>query len=275
MTRRLLRTGGRALSVRRGVSVGHGQPSCIRPDIVWTVAHLASPEQSGRWVWIWDRLWQSNDDVSQAGRDATADRRYLEGMRRMPLMMVVVGGFLLFRLLNGNDGGLVLILAIGAVVVVGLLVYRAYVSRQTRRRSELIERADVGSLTEKVESMLGDTANTILEVEDRPALSESPEATEHFQKAVATFASVDDRLEAATTVGQLRLLVSELDDALWGLDAAQAALDGEAPPERTQTLPTPSPLPQRASIRESSSEAIARWMDGGSGRHHHRHRRSC
>lgn len=191
------------------------------------------------------------------------------------MMMIVVAGFLLYRLWNGNSGNVLLLLAIGAVAVVGLLVYRAYVSRQSRRRSELIERADVGSLTEKVESMLGDTANKILEVEDRPALPDSPEATQHFQKAVATFASVDDRLESATTVGQLRLLVSELDDALWELDAAKAVLDGEELPERTRILPAVPPSSRRNTTRESSSEAIARWMDGGSGRHRRQRRPSC
>ena len=188
------------------------------------------------------------------------------------MMAIVVAGFLLFRV---TDGNLLLVLAVGAVAVVGLLIYRAYVSRQDRRRSELIERADFGSLIEKVESMLGDTANKILELEDRPTLSETPEANRHFQKAVATFASVDDQLESATTVGQLRLLVSELDDALWGLDAAQAVLDGEELPERTRTLPAAPPSSRRITTRESSSEAIARWMDGGSGRHHRRRRRSC
>jgi hypothetical protein len=123
--------------------------------------------------------------------------------------------------------------------------------------------------------MLGDTANKILVVEDRPALSGSPEATQHFQKAVATFASVDDRLESAITVDQLRPLVTDLDDALWNLDAAQAVLDGEEPPARTRTLPVPPPTPESSTTRDSQRDAITRWMDGGSDRHHRRRGRSC
>jgi len=188
------------------------------------------------------------------------------------MMIIVIAGFLLFRQWNGD---LVPLLAVGAVVLITLLTYRVYLSRRDRQRSELIERADIGSLTEKVESMLGDTANKILEVEDRPTLSDSPEATLHFQRAVSTFASVDDRLESTTTVGQLHLLVSELDDALWRLDAAQAVIDGETPPARAQTLPPPPPPSPGGTIRDASGEAIARWTDGGARRRHRRHGRSC
>jgi len=191
------------------------------------------------------------------------------------MMLVIVGGFLLFRLVNSNDLNLIWVVAAVGIAVIGLLIYRALVARKDRQRRQLIERADVGSLTEKVESMLGDTANKILEVEDRPDLSDSREATRYFQKSVATFAAVDDRLESAVAVAQLRSLVAELDGALWGLDAAEAVLDGTPLPERTQTLPqTPAPRP-RTATRESSSDAIARWMDGGTGRHHGRRGRSC
>jgi len=191
------------------------------------------------------------------------------------MMLVVVGGFLLFRLVNGSDVNLLWVLAVAGIAVVALFIYRAFVSRKDRQRRELIERADVGSLTEKVESMLGDTANKILEVEDRPDLSDSREATRYFQKSVAAFASVDDRLESAVTVAQLRSLIVELDDALWGLEAAEAVLAGTPLPERTQTLPAePTPRPPTA-IPLAPSEAIARWMDGGTGRHQRRRGRSC
>ena len=190
----------------------------------------------------------------------------------MTMRMVVVAGFLLFRRGNGN---LVPLLVVAAVVLIGLLIYRTYLSQRDRRRTEQIERADIDSLTEKVESLLGDAANKILEVEDRPALIASPEATEHFQEAVSSFGSVDDRLESATTVGQLRSLVSELDAALWRLDAAQAVLDGRAAPARTDTLPAaPRPAPD-TTIRDASSEAIARWMDRGTRGRRRRHGRSC
>jgi len=186
------------------------------------------------------------------------------------MMFIVVIGFFVFRFWNGN---LLALLGLGAVVIIGLIAYQAYTTNRNRRRSEQNTRADVESLTTTVESMLGDTANAILEVEDRPTLSADPEATKHFQRAVTIFASVDDRLGTADTPEQLRLLVSDLDEALWRLGAAQALLDGEPVPEQKRPVP-PTPAP-RVTNRSSAGDAVARWTTGGSGRHQRRRGGSC
>jgi hypothetical protein len=188
----------------------------------------------------------------------------------MPVMLIIVIGALVLRF---RDGNLPILLGTGAVVVVGVLSYAAYSSGRDRRRAAAETDAAVAALTGTVESMLGDTANAILDVEDRPALSTDAVATEHFQRAVAIFLSVDDGFATAKTVEQLRLLISDLDEALWRLGAALAVLDGEAPPERERS---PSRTPAtRITTGESTGDAVARWLDGGSGRRHRRRGRSC
>jgi len=188
----------------------------------------------------------------------------------MPVMFIIVIGALVLRF---RDGNLPILLGAGAVVAVGVLSYGVCNNDRDRRRAEAETNAAVDALTGTVESMLGDTANAILEVEDRPTRSADPEATKHFQRAVTIFASVDDRLGTADTPEQLRLLVSDLDEALWRLGAAQALLDGEPVPEQKRPLP-PTPVP-RVTNRSSAGDAVARWTTGGSGRHQRRRGGSC
>lgn len=190
------------------------------------------------------------------------------------MMVIVFGGYFLLRNWNGD---VVPLITIGAVVVAGVLVYRVYQSRTERSRIDKIERADVASLTEQVEEMLAETANRILDVEGRPGLVASSEAGDHFQKAVSTFTSVDEGLGAATSTYRLRALVSQLDEALWRLDAAQAVLDGrDVPPRPEVARPSTSPRTSApsSSMTSLSREAVTRWVDGGSSGHHRR-RRSC
>ncbi len=199
----------------------------------------------------------------------------------MPMMLILVGAYVLFRNWNGD---VVPLLVIGGVAVVGVLAYRAYQSRQERIRAEKIERADASALTEQVESLLAETANRILDVEDRPGLIVSEEANEYFQRAVSTFVSVDEKLEDATATYQLRRLVSDLEDALWRLDAAQAVMDGEPVPPKRGSTGVPSSRSGSSSgagaMTTSSREVVSRWVDdrgdhGDGHGHRRRKRRSC
>ena len=200
--------------------------------------------------------------------------RYDCKMRRIPMMVIVFGAYFLLRNWNGD---VVPLIAIGGVVVAGVLAYRVYQSRTERVRADKIERADVASLTDQVEVMLAKTANRILDLEGRPGLASSSEANEHFQSAVSTFVSADEDLDGATSTYRLQALVSELDDALWRLDAAEALLDGEEPPPRPE-------MARKRSTREPSTpssmtllsrDAVTRWVDSGSRGDHRRRRRSC
>ena len=189
------------------------------------------------------------------------------------MMVIVFGGYFLLRNWNGDT---TLLIAVGGIAIAGVLLYRVYQSRVERTRADKIERADVASLTEQVEGMLAETANRILDVEGRPGLVVSSEAGDHFHKAVATFTSVDEGLNGATSTYQLRRLVSQLEEALWRLDAAEAVLEGrELPPRPEVARRTASPRsPSSGSSMSSlSREAVSKWIDGGSSGHHRR--RSC
>lgn len=196
--------------------------------------------------------------------------RYDCRMRRMPVMLIVFAGYFLLRNWNGD---VIPLIAIGGAALAGILVYQVYRSRTERQRAEKVERADVAALGEQVEAMLADTANRILEVEGRAGLVTSSEANEYFQSAVASFVSVDEKLETAVSAFQLQRLVSELDDALWRLVAARAVLDGDAIPARPSATPAVSSTP--ATISVLSRDAVSRWVDGGSAGGHRRRRRSC
>lgn len=190
-------------------------------------------------------------------------------------MAVAFGAYFLLRNWNGD---VTLLIAVGGIAVAGVLAYRVYQSRVERTRADKIERADVASLKEQVKGMLADTANRILEVEGRPGLIASPEAGDHFQKAVSIFVSVDEAFGTATSTYQLRALVSQLDEALWRLEAAEAVVNGQDVPSRPET-PQPSrtqlPSTSSSSMTSLSRDAVTKWVDGGSGSNHRRHRRSC
>ncbi len=192
------------------------------------------------------------------------------------MMAIVFGAYFLLRNWNGD---VTLLIAIGGVAVAGVLVYRVYQSRVERTRADKIERADVASLKEQVEGMLADTANRILDVEGRPGLIASPEAGDHFQEAVSKFVSVDEAFGTATSTYQLRALVSQLEEALWRLEAAEAVLNGQEVPPRPEASRRPSSSQLRSSSAPSmtslSRDAVTKWVDGGSSGGHHRRRRSC
>ena len=189
------------------------------------------------------------------------------------MMAVILGGYFLFRFWNG---GILPLIGLGVVAVVGVMAFRAYQSRALRMRAEKVERADIASGTELVTTKLADTANRILDVESRPGLDMSAEANGYFQKAVSTFVSVDERFPAAGSSYELGALVSELDDALWRLDSAEAVINGEAVPARPQD-PTSASRVRGASglLSGLTRDAVAKWVDGKSSRTHRRRRRSC
>jgi len=189
------------------------------------------------------------------------------------MMFIIFAAYFLFR----NWSGSVLpLIAVGGVAVVGMLAYRAYRTRAERRRAERIDRADVAALREQVESMLADTANRVLDVEGRPGLVMSTEANDYFQRAVSTFVSVDEKLDAAVSTYELRSLLSELEDALWRLGAAQAILDGRDLPTRPEAASTSASRKSSGrSMSAVSLAAVSRWIDGGSRGSHHGRRRSC
>ncbi len=187
------------------------------------------------------------------------------------MMLIVVAGYFVLRRWNGD---VVQLAAVAGVLGIGYFIYRAYRSRQEHQRASTIEKADVAALEEKVEALFADAANRILEVESHADLTATPDAGEYFQKAVTIFVSVDGRLSAATSSAQLRSLAVELDEALWQLTAAQALLDGEHPPVRSET-PEPVVSPTGTVFLSSASrDAVTRWVDGGSS-DRRRRRRSC
>jgi len=187
------------------------------------------------------------------------------------MMWIVIVGFVLLRRWNGD---IVPVIAAAAVLVIGVIAYRAYQFRQQRQRAERIEETDIAFLEEKVESMLADMANRILEVEGHPGIAVTPEAGEYFHKAVATFVLVDEKLASAISVSQLRSLASQLDEALWQLDAAQAVLDGEELPARTQSPEPVAPSTASISLSAVSNDVVSKWVAGGSSAYRRR-RRPC
>lgn len=127
---------------------------------------------------------------------------------------------------GGGGGGSGLIFLLVIVAVIGLVIFFVVRSSRKTRKSEL-DRA-----REEIQSQLDAMANDVLDLADRVKVSEGAEARSHFEKGSATYSAATDAFDEAESLEQLEALSSQLDDAAWELDAAEAILEGEDPPPK-------------------------------------------
>jgi exonuclease VII small subunit len=140
---------------------------------------------------------------------------------------------------RGGGGGWILLLVVGGLIaVVGFFVWRS--GRKQKERSG----ARLDAAKAEVQKLLDAVANDILELEDEVMLSDNEEAQDHYERASATYAAAEKRLEQATKPLDLLELSNDLDVAIWELDCAEAVLDAtEKPPKPEPRRPEPAPQP--------------------------------
>jgi len=126
----------------------------------------------------------------------------------------------------------------GLIAVVGFFVWRS--GRKQKERSG----ARLDAAKAEVQKLLDAVANDILELEDEVMLSDNEEAQDHYERASATYAAAEKRLEQATKPLDLLELSNDLDVAIWELDCAEAVLDAtDKPPKPEPRRPEPAPQP--------------------------------
>jgi len=131
---------------------------------------------------------------------------------------------------GGSGFGFLAFLLVGGGLI-GFLVWRS------KKKKEIEFAEDLEEAREEVRSQIGVVANDILEFADRVTLAENDEVSTLYTQATATFADIEQSLEAANTLGAIEELGSQLDEARWQLDAVEAKLEGRIPPPKPVDRP--------------------------------------
>ena len=99
----------------------------------------------------------------------------------------------------------------------------------------------------KVRQTVDTAGNPVLELADRVEQPGAPpEAKKLFRAAAATFAGLQDDLEAADTRPELEAVYPQITEAVYKLQSAKALLDGQpapAPPPNESLFPAPVTVP--------------------------------
>lgn len=127
---------------------------------------------------------------------------------------------------GGGGGGLVLL-----IVIVGILVLVVW---WAMRRSKKDQGESIEGARAEIKAQLDAMANTILEIGDHVAASDSREDNEYFRQASATFAEASEQYEGAGDLDALEAISDRLDEARWQLDAATAIVEGKPVPPRPE-----------------------------------------
>jgi len=136
----------------------------------------------------------------------------------------------------GGGISIVWVLLIGGAIVVIWVI----VSRRSRQ-SQMAERME--KVKQLAKEKLDAVANDILEMEDEIAVSDNSEAKSHYQNASATYSQALADTQKATTIKEMLEVSEELDLAIWGLDCAEALLDGKPLPAKPEPPPTEPVIP--------------------------------
>jgi hypothetical protein len=124
---------------------------------------------------------------------------------------------------GGGSGLIFLAVIVGIIVLIVWLVMR----RSKKETGESIEGAK-----SEIKAQLDAMANTILEIGDHVAASDSAEDNEYFEQASSTFAEALDQYEGADDLATLEQISDRLDEARWQLDAATALVEGKPVPPK-------------------------------------------
>ena len=121
---------------------------------------------------------------------------------------------------TGSGGALVAILI---AAIVAFLLFQALGSRR-RSRAELAEvkaaaHGDLVSLADDVQKL-------------EHAVEANPQAKQEYSKALDSYAKASGSYDRASQPRQLAAVATALEEGRWHMSAAQALLDGHAPPER-------------------------------------------
>ena len=139
---------------------------------------------------------------------------------------------------SGGGGWILLLVVVGLIAVVGFVVWRS----SRKQKARVGDRLDAAKA--EVQKLLDAVANDILDLEDEVTLSDNAEAQGYYERASATYAAAEKRLEQATKPLDLLPLSNDLDVAIWELDCAEAVLDGQpTPPKPEPRQPEPAPQP--------------------------------
>ena len=141
---------------------------------------------------------------------------------------------------SGGGGFIFLLIIVG----IGLLIWWAI--RRSNRNREGTFQTRIDEVKAEIQGQLSEAANDILELEDDILLSDNQDAKELYYSGSAGYAQFQEQLAGATSLAQLDHLAEGADLALWQLEAAEALLDGEAPPPRPKARPDfepPAPPP--------------------------------
>lgn len=140
---------------------------------------------------------------------------------------------------SGSGNGLSVLLVIVVVIGAGIAFVVWWSSRSSKRR-----RAEqLAQLKAKARAQIDAIANDILDDEDEIAEAKNPQATDHFEEATTIYSGAAERLDGADTATEVVEIASDLDDAIWHLDAAEAILDGRAIPDKPERPAIPDPAP--------------------------------
>ena len=173
----------------------------------------------------------ASDEVDRSTIEAALDRGFEAGGGDAGYVDTVVASLLgESGSPDGDDsgGGVVFLLVIVVVVVVGLWwFFRRQRGRDDARRRRAVEEART-----EIRSQLDAMANTILEIADQVAATESQEDNEYFGLASKTYAEASEAFPEASDLRSLERLSDRLDEARWQLDAAVALLEGKAVPPK-------------------------------------------
>ena len=124
------------------------------------------------------------------------------------------------------DAGLVLFLGglAAAAVVTGISNLR------TRRAFHEERDRALGEARAEVSEQTALLAQQVLDLTDRPAVEEHPEARRRFAEAAAAYQDAQTRAERADSLPQLESVSDELDHVRWLLESTEALLEGRTLP---------------------------------------------
>lgn len=128
---------------------------------------------------------------------------------------------------SSGKGGLIFLL-----FVVGLALVVVYAIRRGKKSDAQIHERRLTEARSEIQSQIDAVANQILELADQVQVASNDQATTYYRDASATFDSVKDTFDGATTLQELEGISSRLDQARWQLEAADAVTEGRpVPPE--------------------------------------------
>jgi uncharacterized membrane protein YgcG len=146
---------------------------------------------------------------------------------------------------GGGAGILVVVVALAVLVIGGFLLYRMLKKPKGGAAGSTVS---LGEGEMKVRQQVDRAGNLVLELADRVEMAGAPpEAKTAFQQGATEFADLQDDLEEADTHEELEAIYPKIVDSVWKLESAKALTEGQpVPPKPDPGLlfpPPPAPPP--------------------------------